>query len=133
VDLHAKSDDRLCHLRGDDVLRAVASTLRRSLRTSDSAFRLGGDEFVLLLPQTDAPQAFALIKRIGFVFSDVLRSIDVSVDVSMDHGISTFPSDGDAMDLLVRIADERLYRRKPRESRQDPGAKRTSATVAPGF
>jgi diguanylate cyclase (GGDEF)-like protein len=114
VDLHRfkEVNDRLGHLRGDDVLRAVASTLRKSLRTSDSAFRLGGDEFVLLLPQTDAPQAFALSKRIGFVFSEVLRAIDVSVDVSMDHGISTFPSDGDAMDLLVRIADERLYRRK---------------------
>lgn len=114
LDLHRfkEVNDQLGHLRGDDVLRAVASTLRKSLRTSDSAFRLGGDEFALLLPQTDAPQAFALSKRIGVTFDDVLHSIEISLDVSMDHGISTFPSDGDAIDLLVRIADQRLYRLK---------------------
>ena len=114
LDLHRfkEVNDQLGHLRGDDVLRGVASTLRKSLRTSDSAFRLGGDEFALLLPQTDALQAFALSKRIGVTFGDVLHSIEISLDVSMDHGISTFPSDGDAIDLLVRIADERLYRLK---------------------
>ncbi len=114
LDLHRfkEVNDQLGHLRGDDVLRAVASTLRKSLRTSDSAFRLGGDEFALLLPQTDAPQAFALSKRIGIIFADVLRSIAISIDVRIDHGISTFPSDGDAIDQLVRIADERLYRLK---------------------
>jgi diguanylate cyclase (GGDEF)-like protein len=114
LDLHRfkEVNDQLGHLRGDDVLRAVASTLRKSLRTSDSAFRLGGDEFALLLPQTDAPQALALSKRIGIIFHDVLHSIEISVDVSLDHGISTFPADGDAMELLVRIADQRLYRLK---------------------
>jgi len=114
LDLHRfkEVNDQLGHLRGDDVLRAVASTLRKSLRTSDSAFRLGGDEFALLLPQTDAPQAFALSKRIGVIFSDVLHAIEISFEVSIDHGIATFPSDGDAMDLLVRVADERLYRLK---------------------
>ena len=114
LDLHRfkEVNDQLGHLRGDDVLRAVASTLRKTLRTSDSAFRLGGDEFALLLPQTDALQAFALSKRIGVIFGDVLHSIEISLNVSMDHGISTFPSDGDAIDLLVRIADERLYRLK---------------------
>jgi len=114
LDLHRfkEVNDQLGHLRGDDVLRAVASTLRKSLRTSDSAFRLGGDEFALLLPQTDAPQAFALSKRIGIIFADVLRSIAISIDVRIDHGISTFPLDGEAMDQLVRIADERLYRLK---------------------
>ena len=114
LDLHRfkEVNDQLGHLRGDDVLRAVASTLRKSLRTPDFAFRLGGDEFALLLPQTDAPQAFALSKRIGIIFADVLRSIAISIDVRIDHGISTFPSDGDAMDQLVRVADERLYRLK---------------------
>jgi len=106
--------------------------LRRSLRTSDSAFRLGGDEFVLLLPQTDAPQAFALIKRIGFVFSDVLRSIDVSVDVSMDHGISTFPSDGDAW-ICLFVSPTSAFIAGSTGITTRPGAKRTSATVAPGF
>ncbi|HLK03177.1 MAG TPA: diguanylate cyclase [Candidatus Acidoferrum sp.] len=114
LDLHRfkEVNDQLGHPRGDDVLRAVASTLQKSLRTSDSAFRLGGDEFSLLLPQTDAPQAFALSKRFSAVFADVLRSMDISVNVSMDHGIATYPTDADTVDQLVRIADSRLYQAK---------------------
>lgn len=114
LDLHRfkEVNDQLGHLRGDDVLRAVASTFHKSLRTSDSAFRLGGDEFSLLLPQTDAAQALALSKRVTAVFADVLQSLDISITVSMDHGISTFPADGDTVDQLVRVADSRLYRAK---------------------
>lgn len=114
LDLHRfkEVNDQLGHPRGDDVLRAVASTLRRSLRTSDSAFRVGGDEFSLLLPQTDATQAFALAKRISVIFSEVLQTLEISIQVSMDHGIATYSADGETVDQLIQVADERLYRLK---------------------
>ena len=59
LDLHRfkEVNDRYGHPRGDDILRAAATTLKKSLRTSDSAFRIGGDEFALLLPQTDSSQS----------------------------------------------------------------------------
>ncbi len=114
LDLHRfkEVNDQLGHLRGDDVLRAVASTLQKSLRTSDSAFRLGGDEFSLLLPQTDAAQAFALSKRVSAAFSGVLRSMELPASVTIDHGIATFPADGESVDQLIRVADSRLYQSK---------------------
>jgi diguanylate cyclase (GGDEF)-like protein len=114
LDLHRfkEVNDQHGHPRGDEVLRAVAATLRKSLRTSDSAFRIGGDEFSLVLPQTDSTQALALSKRIGIVFSEVLHSLQISVDVSMDHGVATFPVDADQADQLIHTADERLYRLK---------------------
>jgi diguanylate cyclase (GGDEF)-like protein len=111
LDLHRfkEVNDKHGHPRGDDVLRATAATLRKALRTSDSAFRTGGDEFTVLLPQTDAAQASALSRRIGIVFSEMLRPLDLSISVSMDHGVATFPQDGDQRDHLIRLADERLY------------------------
>ncbi len=114
LDLHRfkEVNDQLGHPRGDDVLRAVASTLRKSFRTSDAAFRIGGDEFALLLPQTDAAQALALSKRISVVFTDVLRPLNISVPVSLDHGVATFPMDADRTEELIQIADARLYRLK---------------------
>lgn len=114
LDLHRfkEVNDQLGHLRGDDVLRAVASTLRKSLRTSDSAFRVGGDEFSLLLPQTDAAQAFALAKRISVIFSEVLQALQISIQVSMDQGIATYSADGETVEQLIQVADERLYRLK---------------------
>jgi len=105
-------NDKYGHPRGDDVLRAVAGTLQKTMRTSDSAFRIGGDEFALLLPQTDAPQALALSRRIGSVFAESLEPLDLAISVIIDHGLATFPQDGDQSDLLIRTADERLYRLK---------------------
>ncbi len=114
LDLHRfkEVNDKHGHPRGDEVLRAAATTLKSALRTSDSAFRIGGDEFALLLPQTDAAQALALSRRIETVFTEMLRPLQLSVSVSMDHGVATFPQDGEQTDQLIRVADERLYRLK---------------------
>jgi len=114
LDLHRfkEVNDKHGHPRGDEVLRAAATTLKKALRTSDSAFRIGGDEFALLLPQTDAEQALALSRRVETVFAEMLRPLQLSVGVSMDHGVATFPQDGEQADQLIRVADERLYRLK---------------------
>src|SRR5215471_331655 len=114
LDLHRfkEVNDKHGHLRGDEVLRATAATLKKALRTSDSAFRIGGDEFALLLPQTDAAQALALSRRVGTVFAETLEPLHLAVSVTMDHGVATFPPDGDQSDLLIGVADERLYRLK---------------------
>ena len=114
LDLHRfkEVNDKYGHPRGDEVLRAAATTLQKALRTSDSAFRIGGDEFALLLPQTDAAQALALGRRIETVFAETLRPLQLTFPVTMDHGVATFPQDGDQSDQLIRVADERLYRFK---------------------
>src|SRR6266851_3549283 len=114
LDLHRfkEVNDKHGHPRGDEVLRAAAATLRKALRASDSAFRIGGDEFALLLPQTDAPQALALSRRIESVFADMIKPLQLAVSVGMDHGVSIFPQDAEQADQLIRTADERLYRLK---------------------
>jgi diguanylate cyclase (GGDEF)-like protein len=114
LDLHRfkEVNDKHGHPRGDEVLHAAAATLKKALRTSDSAFRIGGDEFALLLPQTDSAQAFALSRRIGVVFAEILRPLELSVSVTIDYGLSTYPQDGEQRDQLIRVADERLYRAK---------------------
>ncbi len=141
LDLHRfkEVNDKHGHPRGDEVLRAAATTLKKALRTSDSAFRIGGDEFALLLPQADADQALALSRRVETVFAETLQALQLSVSVNMDHGVATFPQDGEQADQLIRVADERLYRlkhanhRKPGNggSRSEPTAAAPSPAPAP--
>ena len=133
LDLHRfkEVNDKHGHPRGDEVLHAAASTLRRALRTSDSAFRTGGDEFALILPQTDAAQAAALSRRIEVVFAELLRPLNLTVGVSMDHGVATYPQDGDQRDFLIRLADERLYHFKHSSHAETEAAEAPRETAPP--
>lgn len=130
LDLHRfkEVNDKHGHPGGDEVLRAAATTLKKALRTSDSAFRIGGDEFAVLLPQTDADQALALSRRIETVFAETLQDLPLSVTVSMDHGVATFPLDGEQADELIRVADERLYRLKHANHRKLGNGESKTAT-----
>jgi diguanylate cyclase (GGDEF)-like protein len=134
LDLHRfkEVNDKHGHPRGDDVLRATAATLKKALRTSDSAFRIGGDEFALLLPQTDAPQALALSRRVQTVFAEMIQPLQLTVSVGMDHGVAIFPQDAEQADQLIRIADERLYHQKhANHSKTGNGSRTETAPEAP--
>src|SRR5580693_7497566 len=134
LDLHRfkEVNDKHGHPGGDEVLRAAATTLKKALRTSDSAFRIGGDEFAVLLPQTDADQALALSRRIETVFAETLQALPLSVNVTVDHGVATFPQDGEQADQLIRVADERLYRLKhANHGRSANGGTRVPSDSAP--
>ncbi len=114
LDLHQfkEVNDRFGHPQGDLFLRTAAATLRKSLRTSDYAFRIGGDEFALLLVHSDSEQANILARRIRAHFASAVQSMQASVGLGLDYGIAVFPGDGDQKEVLVRIADQRLYEMK---------------------
>jgi diguanylate cyclase (GGDEF)-like protein len=114
LDLHQfkEVNDRLGHAQGDLVLRTVATTLRRSLRTSDYAFRIGGDEFALLLVQSDRDQATTLANRVRANFAAATQPLQMPAALGLDYGLAVYPEDGDQKEVLFRTADERLYEMK---------------------
>jgi len=114
LDLHVFKlvNDRYGHQRGDMVLQDAARTLRTSMRTSDFAFRIGGDEFALLLPQADAEQAATLGRRVHSKFAALVGPQHLDIPIGLDFGLAVYPQDGDHADVLLRVADERLYQMK---------------------
>jgi diguanylate cyclase (GGDEF)-like protein len=141
LDLHQfkEVNDRFGHPQGDLFLQTAAATLRKSLRTSDYAFRIGGDEFALLLVHSDSEQANTLARRIRANFGTAVQSIQAKVGLGLDYGIAVFPGDGDQREVLVRIADQRLYEMKhlergakalPQTQQQTPAAPATKAPPA---
>jgi diguanylate cyclase (GGDEF)-like protein len=113
-DLHRfkEVNDRYGHPQGDLLLQMAASTLRKSLRTSDYAFRIGGDEFALLLPQSDPEQAAALSRRLRAAYAAAIEPLMMGIPLALDFGLAVYPDDGELKEVLIRVADERLYQLK---------------------
>jgi diguanylate cyclase (GGDEF)-like protein len=142
LDLHQfkEVNDRYGHARGDLLLRTVATTLRKSLRTSDYAFRIGGDEFALLLVQSDKDQATMLANRVRTNFATSAQSLQMPPFLGLDYGLAVYPEDGDQKEVLLRVADERLYEMKHAEpetgtagaAAPSPPLSRGAAASAPG-
>ena len=115
-DLHRfkEVNDRYGHPQGDVLLQMAATTLRKSLRTSDYAFRIGGDEFALLLPQSDTEQAAALSRRLRAAYASSIEPLQLGIPLALDYGLAIYPDDGEQQEVLIRVADERLYQLKNR-------------------
>ncbi|HEV2287795.1 MAG TPA: GGDEF domain-containing protein [Candidatus Acidoferrales bacterium] len=114
LDLHRLKEvnDLYGHLQGDQVLQLAATTLRKNLRASDFAFRIGGDEFALLLPQADPEQAATLCDRLRTHFEGEIAPLKLDAGVTIDYGIAVHPQDGETKEVLLRLADTRLYQLK---------------------
>lgn len=106
------------HAAGDHALIEVARVLRDQTRASDVVGRVGGDEFVVVLPDTDADGASAVIERIGRAMATVAPASGVPIRVSVGSATVTAPRparvEGPSFYLalqtrLVGAADDRLY------------------------
>jgi len=133
MDLHCFKavNDRHGHLQGDHMLQLAASTLRKTLRTSDYAFRIGGDEFALLLPFADPVQAATLGRRVRANYAAAIAPLNLDIPLALDFGVSVFPNDGESKEVLVRLADERLYELKNATRTPPAAAPAPSARVIP--
>jgi diguanylate cyclase (GGDEF)-like protein len=106
-------NDTLGHEIGDKLLKAVASRLRYSVRSSDCVARLGGDEFTVLLDELGDP-AFAAnaAQKIGRALASAFDVDGQEIFVSTSIGISIYPGDGGDVSTLLRHADTAMYRAK---------------------
>jgi len=64
VDHFKAYNDQMGHLAGDQALRAIAATIRGTLRSHDKAYRFGGEEMLLVLPGATASEAVSAAKRV---------------------------------------------------------------------
>jgi diguanylate cyclase (GGDEF)-like protein len=103
-------NDTVGHHAGDELLRNVASAVRRCTRVSDLCARIGGDEFVLLLPETGPNEARMTLDRLRALLSETLASAPCPVTASI--GGVVFPAVPETVEGMVRVADGRMYAAK---------------------
>ncbi|MFN2614551.1 MAG: diguanylate cyclase, partial [Actinomycetota bacterium] len=114
VDHFKAVNDKHGHLVGDEVLKRIAETLRKNVRSFDLVGRWGGEEFAVVLPGTDEESARVMADRMRrAVHSEVVQTDrGKRVKLTVSAGIASSPVNGSAPDALWREADRALYRAK---------------------
>lgn len=100
-------NERSGRLVGDDLLRLVAVTLARNVRSTDAVGRLGGDEFAVLFPETDAAAADAVLEKIDGALKAETARADWRVGFSI--GAVTFRTPPRDVNAAVRAAESAMY------------------------
>lgn len=110
-------NDTRGHLFGDKVLKDVADTLQKAVRSMDILARYGGDEFIVILPETREAVAIDIGERLRTSLLRVpMRVPETAVPepcrLTASIGIACFPEHGDTVELLLGNVDKALYRAK---------------------
>jgi diguanylate cyclase (GGDEF)-like protein len=115
-------NDRFGHDAGDELLCDVADALIRWLRAQDTVARLGGDEFCVLAPETDRDGTPPLAARITQAVGQASAGVEA---LRASVGIALFPQDGESVERLMHVADQRLFAAK--RARRDRARERRAA------
>ena len=100
-------NDRFGHSTGDDLLRAVAESLKVVVRPSDIVARLGGDEFAILFVEADYKAAQVAIRRVQKALSDATSEAGWPITFSI--GMVTCEEPNLSVDELLQRADSLMY------------------------
>lgn len=108
-------NDTYGHSAGDGVLKEVAYTLRKGLRSYDYMYRIGGDEFLILVPGADVDDALQIGRTAREIISRVRFGLD-KAQVTASCGISASNA-GEEFNFkeIYKRADQALYAAKKGE------------------
>lgn len=109
IDHFKKVNDTHGHPAGDDVIRAVASSLTRQFRETDLICRYGGEEFCVLLINTTLDLASVVAERLR---QDVVDTVSVpgapEWTITVSLGVAGRHLTTESPDMLIDQADQAL-------------------------
>jgi diguanylate cyclase (GGDEF)-like protein len=113
IDEFKSVNDTLGHQIGDELLKSVASGLRRQANPNEFVARLGGDEFAIM--QTGIRNQAEIIGLITRVFETIRTPFEclghrVTTDASV--GAAVAPQHGNSLDQILKNADLAMYAAK---------------------
>jgi diguanylate cyclase (GGDEF)-like protein len=113
ADRFKRINDSHGHLCGDELLRAIAHTVRQQLRQADVLARFGGEELIVFLPHTDPLGALDVAERIR----DKVQALAVpwqagSVGTTVSIGMAPLRAELPSLDWMIHEADTALYAAK---------------------
>jgi diguanylate cyclase (GGDEF)-like protein len=116
IDNFKEVNDLFGHKAGDHLLVAIAKSVKKELRETDSIARIGGDEFAILAPNLrSAGAAMEVAEKIVGAVKSIRVVDDTRVEPNISVGISVYPMDDNQADVLVSHADMAMYISKTRK------------------
>ena len=106
-------NDTLGRYAGDQVLKELASRLRRTISESATPARIGGDRFAVVVPNLPEPSLAHWVEEwIVNSFAEPLTVDDIELRISVKIGIAVYPADADTAEILFVNAEAALKRAK---------------------
>jgi len=115
IDDFKACNDTYGHLAGDQVLKQIASLIKKTTRDSDMVARYGGEEFTVLLPETTEEEAQVVAERIRDAVAKFKFKTETNKPIghlTITIGLSTLPLKAANKRDLIRTADFALYQGK---------------------
>jgi len=115
IDEFKEINDAHGHAVGDDVIRTLARIVASTGRDSDVAGRVGGEEFAILLPHTDAKNAYELAERLREQMEQSVVHLNRGeVKFTASFGVAQMAAGCESLEALVAAADGAMYEAKER-------------------
>ncbi len=115
IDYFKVYNDSFGHLKGDLVLKKVASIINNCTPPTGYCARYGGEEFALVLPKMDVEHSLTVAENIRktieateFPGMEVLPKGKLTVSI----GLAEYPLMATTKEKLIQRADEALYKAK---------------------
>jgi diguanylate cyclase (GGDEF)-like protein len=118
---HFKSvNDNYGHQAGDQIIKALADSMKSAFRAADIPCRYGGEEFAVIMPDSSIAAASQATERLqeDFTAMCIARELPGADVTTFTAGIANYPVDASTVDELIGRADQRLYKGKERGRNQ---------------
>jgi diguanylate cyclase (GGDEF)-like protein len=113
LDHFKKVNDTYGHEAGDNVLKAIATTLSVETRRGDFACRYGGEEFVIVMPNMDSHVAYERAEKLRNTLNSLYIPYGIySLTITISMGIASYPANGLTRETILRAADKAMYAAK---------------------
>ncbi len=117
IDNFKDFNDEYGHQAGDEVLKAVSLSFKKTMhRPDDFVFRLGGEEFGILFNSDDKEKAIELVEKmreniVNLKIAHTENEANPYVTVSIGLYVAE-PSDKSDYEMVYKICDDALYMAK---------------------
>lgn len=106
-------NDMYGHDVGDKLIKSFVDNMRLFLPDDVIFARYGGDEFIFVFPGYEEVNALVVMDDAKNYFDNhSITDKGPLISVSFSYGLSSFPKESREYDVLLKNADERMYREK---------------------